>query len=266
MKIKNFLCEFEKFAPKNLALSFDNIGLLIGDLESEINGIYVSLDVNDDVIEKAKQLNLNTIISHHPVVFNALKQIVDSDVNGKKIIKLLKYGINVISYHTNLDATVGGMNEELVNILDFKYKDLEILEINKIDSRCGIGRILNLSSGLNIDYVVERVKTKLNIDNLRFIDSGNGLYFNKLCLINGSGNGIVKDCYDKGLDLIITVDVRYDTAFDAIEKGISILDIGHFNSENIIYKNVIRKFINKIVGIDFKIYYDELLCDVYKYL
>lgn len=266
MKIKHFLFEFEKFAPHNLALSFDNIGLLVGDFESEITGIYVSLDINDKVIEKVRQLNLNTIVSHHPIIFNPLKQIVNSDVIGGKIIKLLNYGINVISYHTNLDATVDGMNEELVNILGFKYKDLEILEINKISDCCGIGRILNLSSELNIDYIIDQIKIKLNINHLRFIDSGSKHKFSKLCVINGSGNSMVKDCYDRDVDLIITGDVSYHTAFDAIEKGISILDIGHFNSENIIYKNVMQKFINRINGINFKIYYDELLCDVYKYL
>lgn len=266
MKIKNFLCEFEKLAPINLALSFDNVGLLVGNVEDEISGIYVSLDVNDEIIEKAKELNVNTIISHHPIIFNPLKKVISSDINGSKISNCLKNGINVISYHTNLDAVNNGINEELVKIMDFKYKNMIILEENKVNNHCGIGRVLTLEQELNINDIVNQIKSKLNIEAVRFIDSGNYNKYKKICIINGSGNSMVKDCYDRDIDLVITGDISYHVAFDAISKGISVLDIGHFNSENMAYKSVMKKFINLISGIDFKVYYDELLCDVYKYI
>lgn len=265
MKIKDFIGKFEKIVPNNLALSFDNVGLLIGSEEREITGIYICLDINDDIIEYVRRYNINTIISHHPIIFNSLKQIVNRNSVSKKIIKCISYGINVIAYHTNLDAVINGMNDKLVDILNFEYKSIEILELNSIDSKCGIGRILNLKKSLNIKFIIHDIKKKFKIDKLRFVDSGN-IEINRLCIINGSGNSMIKNCFDRNIDLVITGDITYHTAFESLENNVSLIDMGHFNSENIVYVEVMKSLIEGIVEEDIRVYYDSLLSDVYKYV
>lgn len=265
MKIKEFINKFEKIIPNNLALSFDNVGLLIGSEEHEITGIYICLDINDDIIEYVRRKNINTIISHHPIIFNSLKRVVDDKTVSKKIMKCVCYGINVIAYHTNLDAVVNGMNDKLVDMLNFEYKNIEILELNNVDNKCGIGRILNLKKSLDIMFIIDEIKKKFNIDKIKFVDSGNN-EINKVCVINGSGNSMIKNCFDKNIDLVITGDITYHTAFESIENKVSLIDMGHFNSENIVYIEVMKYFIKDIIGEDIRVYYDSLLTDVYKYI
>lgn len=265
MKIKQLLDNIENVVPSKLSLDFDNVGLLIGNYESTITGIYVTLDINNKIIEEVYENKINTIISHHPIIFNSLKKIINYGENDNKLIKCILNNINVITYHTNLDAINGGMNDQFVKFLGFDYKNLEILSLNRLDNTVGIGRILELLEPTSIELIIKNIKDKFNIDVLRMVDSGNK-YIQKICLINGSGNGMINECFNKNIDLVITGDISYHTAFDALENSVSLIDMGHFNSENIIYKNVMERILRDIVDKDIKVYYDNLLTDVYKYV
>lgn len=266
MKIKQLLDNMERIVPNNLSLDFDNVGLLIGDYESDITGVYISLDVNNEVIEEVSKKKINTIISHHPIIFSPLKSIVNygkSDDN--KLIKCILNNINVISCHTNLDSVRGGMNDQFLNLLELNYKKLEILKINKLDNESGIGRVLELARPININFIIDRIKKKFNIKFLRLVDSGNTC-IKKICFINGSGNSMISECFNKNIDLIVTGDINYHTAFTALEHRITLIDMGHFNSENIVYKKVMEKILKDIIKEDIEIYYDNILSDVYKYV
>lgn len=265
MKIKAFIDQLENVIPNNIALSFDNVGLLIGDYNSQINGIYLCLDINERVIDMVKKLNINTIVSHHPIIFNSINKVTSEDIISKKIMKCISNNINVISYHTNLDSVVNGMNEGIVKILNFDYSDINILEANTFNNKCGIGRIIKLKKQLNIEFVIQQIKEKFHINTLKFVDSGIKMV-NKICVINGSGNSLVKKCLNKEIDLIITGDITYHTAFDALENGLSLIDMGHFNSENIVYMESMEYFIKNFINEDIKIYFDDILTDVYKYV
>lgn len=265
MKIKKFIDILENIIPNNIALHFDNVGLLIGDYNSDINGIYLCLDINEKVIDRVKKYNINTIISHHPIIFKSINKITRNNIVSKKIMECISNNINVISYHTNLDSIVNGMNEKIIEILNFNYTDIQILDINNLDSRYGIGRIIKLKETLNIEFIIQRIKQKFKINTLKFVDSG-VKEVDRICIINGSGNSLIKKCLHKEIDLVITGDTTYHTAFDAIENGLSLIDMGHFNSENIVYMESMSYFIRNFVKEEIKIYFDDVLKDVYKYV
>lgn len=258
MKIENLLNSIEERVPLRFSLSFDNTGLLLGEYKSEITGIYVCLDINNKVIDRAINLGANTLISHHPIIFSPLKKIVG---DNNKLIKCLKNGINVISYHTNLDAIAYGMNDCFARFMDFDFCSIEILDENKLDQSVGIGRVITLKESMDIKEIIDRVKEKFCINTLRFVDAG-VKEVKRVCMINGSGNSMVKDCFDKDIDIVITGDITYHTAFDAIENGVSLIDIGHFVSENYIYKKVMSDILRSITSVS--IYEDDVLTDVYK--
>lgn len=110
----------EEFAPPSLAEDWDNVGLMVGSRDDEINKIMVCLDVTPEVIKAAHSNNINMIISHHPLIFKGLKRIDSGDLKGKMVMELIRKGINVYSAHTNLDVTDGGVNEQLSNVLGLK--------------------------------------------------------------------------------------------------------------------------------------------------
>ncbi|AID44485.1 Hypothetical protein SFBmNL_00577 [Candidatus Arthromitus sp. SFB-mouse-NL] len=265
MKISEFIDRMELLVPSNLALSYDNVGLLIGNMESDITGLYISLDINEDIINKILDLKINTVITHHPVIFNSIKNL-SFQYDNTDILKCIKHDINVLSYHTNLDMINNGVNDELINILKFEYNNISILEPSEIDSNLGIGRIVDLSRPLNINVIIDKIKTNLYINSMRLVNNRNDS-INRICVINGSGNSLIKLCYGKNIDLVITGDITYHTAFEAYKNRLSILDIGHFNSENIAYMNVMKK-ICRILDINdnLNIVYDDILTDIYNYI
>ncbi|BAK81006.1 Nif3-like dinuclear metal center hexameric protein [Candidatus Arthromitus sp. SFB-rat-Yit] len=268
MKIYEFINKLEMLVPTNLALSYDNVGLLVGNLESDISGVYISLDINETIINKVLEFKINTIITHHPVIFNSIKNL-NYSCDNIDIVRCIKHDINVISYHTNLDMIHNGINDELINILEFKYDNISVLEKSKIYPNLGIGRIIDLSESLDINTIIDKIRKNLYINNMRLVNNRNCKMdrIKRICIINGSGNSLIKLCYYKNIDLVITGDITYHTAFEAHKKNLSILDIGHFNSENFAYMNVIKK-IFKTLDLDssLNIIYDQVLTDVYKYI
>ena len=116
MKIKDCIKQIENIAPPSLAQSWDNTGLLVGDGNSTVKNILLTIDVTPDVIKEAKKLGCNFIVSYHPVIWDGLKKIV----SGSVVYELIQSGISVYSIHTALDAVKGGVNDGLAEMVGIK--------------------------------------------------------------------------------------------------------------------------------------------------
>ena len=116
MKVKDIAAVVERIAPLGLAQSWDNVGLLVGDPERRIRNVLLTIDVTQAVLEEAKSLKTDLILSYHPVIWNGLKRVRSDD--GSKIVhELIRSNIAVFSIHTALDAVQGGVNDGLAEIL-----------------------------------------------------------------------------------------------------------------------------------------------------
>lgn len=114
----------EELAPKKIAESWDNVGLLIGDGSSKVNKILVCLDATEWVIEEAIEQDVDMLVCHHPMIFGSLKRITADTILGRKIIKLISKGISVYSAHTNYDIARDGLNDIFAKHLGFKSHSL----------------------------------------------------------------------------------------------------------------------------------------------
>ncbi len=123
--VKDIYNYIDKIAPFNSAMDFDNCGMLVGNYSAVVNKVLLSLDITSSVIQEAKEIGANLIISHHPVIFNPIKRL---DSNSMPYL-LAKNDINAICAHTNLDMADGGVNSSLANLLDLK--NVEGLSIYK---------------------------------------------------------------------------------------------------------------------------------------
>ena len=141
----------EILAPSFLKESYDNVGLMVGTEEKEVKKVLLALDCTKEVIEEAKENNVDLIITHHPLIFKKPSRIIREDLQGWKIIELIKNDISLYSSHTNLDAVKGGINEELVKVLGFKNSKL--IENNNIKGYedAGIGRIVELEEKIIVE-------------------------------------------------------------------------------------------------------------------
>lgn len=116
IRVKDFYTKIDNVAPFVSSYSWDNTGLLIGKMDSEVKRVLISLDVTEGIVDYAIQNSVDLIISHHPLIFQAIKSITNS-----KYLKLIAHNISVICAHTNLDISRYGVNYTLAKLLDLEY-------------------------------------------------------------------------------------------------------------------------------------------------
>lgn len=245
--VNDIINKMESLAPTYLKEDFDNVGLMVGDRNKVVNKVLLALDCTLKVIEEAKKEEVDLIITHHPLIFRKPSNITTDTLQGKKIIELIKNDISLYSSHTNLDSVENGLNHTIVSVLGFGESTL--LEKNKNITSAGLGRIVNLHKEIKLEDLIEQVKNKLNINNLRVVRGTDTV--SKIAIINGSGQYFIGKAMSLGVDTVITGDTTYHFASDYKEMGINILDVGHFASEQIIFFNVMKQIESKFNNVIF---------------
>jgi len=157
MKIKGIITKLEKKFPRFLAESWDNVGLLIGDKNREVEKIQLSLDVTEEAIDNAIANGVNLIISHHPLIFSPLKQVNGDSLTGRKVLKLIENKIALYSMHTNLDSAYGGLNDYVAKKLSDGPTKIMDEQFNKLYK-------LSFYIPLEIKEKVEKLIYKANIN------------------------------------------------------------------------------------------------------
>lgn len=336
------------FAPFKLQENWDNAGLIVGDMQSEVKTAVLALDITNPVIQEAAKFNAQLIISHHPVIFNAIKRVP----SNSPVYNLAKNNMSAICAHTNLDIAKGGVNTVLADILGIKdtvplsiascesYKQIRVYVpishtekvyeamvnagAGELDGYSGCAYIsdgqgrfipgdntnpyvgghgqlertheqlisiicppdklknviedmikvhpyevpayeitdnraviqneaLGLIGKLDNEYTPEQlaihVKNSLQCGGVRLYASDKPI--TKVAICSGSGGSLLDDVIKTQCDAFITADVRHDVALSAIEAGITLIDAGHFETENIVIKPLADKLSNMIKDVNF---------------
>jgi dinuclear metal center YbgI/SA1388 family protein len=122
-----------QWAPPGIKMSYDNVGLLLGDPSAPVSRILVCLDVTEEVVDEALEKKCELIVSHHPLIFKEINSINPVNEQGRIIYKMIRNNIALLSVHTNLDAALDGVSFVLANNLGLD--DLQFLEKNYTISR-----------------------------------------------------------------------------------------------------------------------------------
>lgn len=113
MRVQDVCEAMEKWAPLSWQESYDNAGLLVGDPQSLISGVLISLDCTESVVDEAIKKGCNLIISHHPIIFKGLKSLTGKNYIEKTLIKAIKNSVALYASHTNLDHAPEGVSYQL---------------------------------------------------------------------------------------------------------------------------------------------------------
>lgn len=113
-QISNFL---NQWAPAEVKMDYDNVGLLVGDPDHTVTSVLTCLDVTPEIVEEAISKKCELIVAHHPLIFGKIGSINPTDVQGKIIYRLIQNNIGLIAAHTNLDAALDGVSFVLANML-----------------------------------------------------------------------------------------------------------------------------------------------------
>ena len=120
MKLKELVKILDIEFHKDYSLNWDNTGLLIGDLESEIRKLVISLDVNNLIISEAIRIKADLIFSHHPLILNPIKNIISDNPQGQTVLKAVENKIAVYCAHTNYDIMEDGLNDYFARLLEME--------------------------------------------------------------------------------------------------------------------------------------------------
>lgn len=351
MKLNDLIKRIEKKYPLNLAYDWDNVGLLVGDFDSEVKKILVALEANEKVIDEAIEKNVDLIVTHHPFIFRKMNKINTRDLKGRLIHKLIKNNISLYSMHTNFDIAFDGLNDYFMEVMGFEDSKIldvtnrEILykiavyvpethelqvrkalgesgagyignyshctfnsqgigtfkpeenanpfigeigeieevkevkietivpqkilqktidnmikshpyeevayDIYKLENKgeaVGLGRYASLDGKTNLESLCEKIKLKLNMNHIRVVGDLN-TKIKKVAVVTGAGSDMVSLAKSKNCDVIITGDVKYHEAQDALDMGMSIVDCGHFDTEDI-FKDVMKRFLDTFEDVE----------------
>ena len=230
--VNDVLAFLNRKAPMSSKLEWDNVGLLAGFAGNEVKRILVALDITDEVAAEAVAKGADLIVSHHPIFFS-LKRAADDDLQGRKVVTLLRNGISAICMHTNLDAAEGGVNDALAERLGLEK--IELLSVEGVSDEgrpYGIGRIGELGNETQMADFLPFVKRALCANGLRYHDAQRPV--RRVAVVGGSGAGDMGTALEKGCDTFVTADIKYNAFLDAKELGLNLIDADHFCTENVV--------------------------------
>ena len=238
MVLEDLIVSLEKKYNIDLMEKWDNSGLIIGRKKNMISKILICLDITNDIIKLAIDNKVELIISHHPLIFNEIKKINSESILGNKILDLIENNIAVYSIHTNADSAIGGLNDFILKKIGLHGK-VEILFKNEFGNTVigGLGRTVELEKETEILEISNRIKEKLGLEKLRIV--GTNKKIKKIAVVTGAGGSLIS-ALDKSIDLYITGDLKHHESLDAFEEGLTLIDLGHFESE-VIFSELIKE-------------------------
>ncbi len=226
--VKNIYVLLDKAAPFATQLPYDNAGLLCGDENAKVSGITVCLDITPETVDFAKQAGHNLIVSHHPVIFKPVSNVLDGSIP----YLLIQNGISAICAHTNLDAAAGGVNDRLCALLGIA--NAQPFDNGEFQGFPPVGRIGEVTDTDTYTFL-EKVKNALHCD-IRYFDSGKRI--RRVAVCGGSGFDLAEAAKNAGADAFVTADIRHHEWLEAKELDLTLIDAGHFCTEYPITKDL----------------------------
>jgi len=229
-QIYNYLDSLSSFKEQE---KWDNSGLIVGNMNDEFTKLYITLDIDEEFLKQVTKHSL--IISHHPLIFSGLKKINYNTYSSKLLKILIKKDIKLISMHTNIDKS--HLN---------RYVMEKVLNFNITSSN---DFILTAEVNMSFKQLKKYIKEKLNLKVIKSVKSHK--FIKNISLCTGSGMSLIDYI---STDCFLTGDIKYHDAMEAKERKISLIDIGHWESERYfstmligLLENYLKK--NKINGI-----------------
>ena len=206
------------FAPFQTAEAYDNVGLLAGRFDMPVTRILTALDCTLQVVEEARQLGAELILTHHPLMFHARKNLREDDPEGQILCQLIRNHMALISAHTNLDRAPGGINDTLGHLFSLESMQGEgFLRCGKLPSAMRAGELRDMASRLLKAPVRLFGSQDMRIETLAV---GGGAY----------DEGF-EEAAALGAQAYLTGEVRHHNALAAVAQGMVLLEGGHFATE-----------------------------------
>ena len=220
----------DTLAPPSMKMDWDNVGLLCGSRLTAVTKVLVALDPFEHVCREAAAWGAELIVTHHPLIFDPLKNVTEDTSVGRCVRLLCRSGISAVNAHTNLDCAPGGVNDCLAQALGLE--NVRLITPMGTDSQGRVWGLLRMGEvpARSLEDFLADVKETLHCEGLRYVSSGKPV---RLVAVGGGAcAGGIAEAAAAGCDTFVTADVKYNQFWDARELGLNLIDAGHFPTEN----------------------------------
>lgn len=229
----------DEWAPFSAAESYDNVGLLLGSPDAAVSGILVSLDCTRRAVARAAEAGANLIVSHHPVIFEPLRRMEYPSA----VADAVAAGVSVISSHTNLDLSPGGVSDALCHAV-------------------GLSDVGATESGLRVGFTEERspagfaalVGTVLGC-RVRYTEGKSPV--RKVAVCPGAGGSFLREAREAGCDALLTGEAKYSAYTEAADLGMTLVGAGHYETERPILPVLRDKLASAFPGVAVEVFCDN---------
>jgi len=221
------ICDhLESLAPPRLSAEWDNVGLLVGDRQAEVERIMTCLTITTDTVSEAIERKVDLIVVHHPLPFRPLTRLTAETAEGRYLLELLAAQIHIYSPHTAWDSAAGGVNQKLAEGVGLKH--VEPLVADEADPAVGEGRRGVVS--LSLAELASRVKQFLATPHIRLVGDPDR-QIERVAVGCGSGATFLDAAKSHGCEVLLTGEASFHHCLAAEAAGVALLLAGHFVSE-----------------------------------
>lgn len=228
--LRDILSWLDRIAAFDLAESWDNVGLMVGDGQQEINGIMVGLDPTEALLDEALAAGANCLVTHHPFIFKPVKFVATGQPQGRFLTKALGHGIAVIGCHTNLDLIPGGVSEVLARQIGLVDTRPLVAKAPKSEPALGFGRLGRLAAPLSGEEFIAQVRTGLGLTAVQ-VAGVLPAKVETVAVCGGSGSELTEAAWAAGAQVYLSGELKHSTARWVEELGFCVIDGGHFATE-----------------------------------
>lgn len=230
MILNEMIMQLQKLAPEDMALDWDNVGLLVGDRGQDITKVFVALDADETAIAQAAAAGAELLLTHHPLIFSPLRKINSDHFMSARIVKLLHEQMSCYAMHTNFDAAkMGELAAERMGL----SVEAPLADIFEYDGKTyGIGVVGTLPETESLGGLCAVVKHGFGLDHVKVFRARDER-ISRVAICPGSGKSTIRDAIAAGAQVLITGDIDHHSGIDAVAQGLSIIDAGHYGIEHI---------------------------------
>jgi dinuclear metal center YbgI/SA1388 family protein len=220
-EIFNILNDLSAF---ELQEKWDNSGLQVGSMLDEVQSVVVALDVDEQLLDSLDENTL--LITHHPLIFSGLKAVDFATYPSNLISKMMHKNISNIAMHTNFDIT--HLNDYVVEeILGYKIVQKD-------------GFIAYIELDEEFEVFLEKVKSTLGLEYTKYVQTKSRV--RRVAITTGSGCSLIPTI---NADCFLTGDIKYHDAMHAKSIKLSLIDIGHYESEHF-FTQILQKTLKNL--------------------
>jgi dinuclear metal center YbgI/SA1388 family protein len=243
-QVADIIAFLQDFAPLELAEEWDNVGLLIGTGQRDVNRVMTCLTLTPDVAAEAVADDVDLIVTHHPVLFRAVQRLTDETPSGRMLLELIAGRISVYSPHTAFDSAADGINRQLAESLGLQ--EIQPLrpsgpaganaDVDAADAAgettvpLGSGRCGALAAPLTLRDFNQRVKTALGVQHLQYVGDEDR-QIQRVAIACGAAAEFLGDAARHGCDVLLTGEARFHACLEAQAAGVALVLPGHYATE-----------------------------------